>query len=129
VGPSVGWATEKMEEHFQDETPEQRLVRMEEALAMTIKMWGPDGGPTAGLRADIAGQLETLGRFGEARLLRQEVLDATRHHRGRDHADTLTAEMWLGANLSKQDLRDEARPLFEHAYQENEGVHSVPKMN
>jgi hypothetical protein len=60
-----------------NEDPEKLLRQREDLLATQIRVFGPDGGPTANARADVAEQLEAMGRFPEARLLRLEVLAAT----------------------------------------------------
>jgi len=76
-----------------------------------IRQFGPDGGPTANARADVAKQLEKMGRFAEARLLREEVVAANRRHRGDEHQLTLEAEEWLIVNLRDSGLLKEARSL------------------
>jgi hypothetical protein len=100
---------------LESDPPEKALERAEGNLAMTIRVFGPDGGPTAGARAEVASKLESMGRFAEARLLRESVLEAHRHHNGPEHLDTLTAELWLAFNLCKQHMLGEAKPLVVHA--------------
>jgi hypothetical protein len=102
---------------IKDDTPEERLERMESILATQIRLSGPDGGPASKARADVAYRLEALGRFAEARLLRQEVLEANRHHMGEEHPYTLSAELWLAANLQRQNMSEESRRLLVHVYE------------
>jgi hypothetical protein len=108
------WARSLGERLIKNDPPEHKLELAENLLAQEIRLVGPDGGPTSRARADVAKQLERMGRLTEARLLRQEVLDANRHHLGDEHPYTLGAEMWLGANLRDSQLLEEARPLFAH---------------
>jgi len=72
----------KLEELEQQEPdPDQAaLERTEAFLARAIRLFGPDGGPTAGAKADVASQLEKMGRLTEAQLLREAVLEANRYH-------------------------------------------------
>jgi hypothetical protein len=108
--------TKQEERDQQDPDPAQRaLERTEARLARMIRWFGPDGGPTAAARAVVATQLEKMDRLVEARLLRETVLEAHRHHFGPEHLDTLTAEWWLAANLYRQQMVIEARALVVHA--------------
>jgi Tetratricopeptide repeat len=93
------WA-ERIAGHMtKNEDPEGLLEKAEDLLALQIRVFGPDGGPTANAREDVAERLEKLGRFIEARPLREEVLAARRRHLGDEDPDTLSAEEWLGWNL------------------------------
>lgn len=90
---------------------------VEEALAIAIRRYGPDSGPAARGRGAVASQLERMGRFTEARLLREEAFAAYRRNLGDDDEETLSAEASLAVNMSKSGLRDEARPHLKHAYE------------
>jgi hypothetical protein len=117
LGTVAEWAGKAADRLSKRESPEQRLKRMESALAMQIRIFGPDGGPTARARAAVAEQLEGMGRLTEAQLLRQAVLNANRRHLGDEHPHTLIAEGWLAINLRDQGLGEAARPLFKHVYE------------
>jgi hypothetical protein len=113
-GASLNRANEEAEKKYKGDSPEKALQRAEDHLALTIRVFGPDGGPTSGARSSVASQLEKMDRLPEAQLLRQEVFKANLHHRGYDHLDTLTAELWLAVNLRNQDLADAAKPHLVH---------------
>src|ERR1022692_5351164 len=81
-----------------NDSPEKKLERAEKTLSTQIRMFGPDGGPTANARARVATVLERMDRFIEAGFLRDEVLAANRHHLGTEHVRTLMAEMGLAYN-------------------------------
>ena len=57
-GASLDRANEKVENRFKGDSPEKALQRAEDHLALTIRVFGPDGGPTAGARSSVATQLE-----------------------------------------------------------------------
>jgi eukaryotic-like serine/threonine-protein kinase len=97
-----------------DYTPEEALEAAEKGLALQIRLYGPDGGPTAASRGDVARQLERMGRLTEARLLREESLAAYQRRLGVEHRYTLDAELWLGMNLKAAGLPEEARSHFVH---------------
>jgi hypothetical protein len=103
------WAGKTSERLSQDQTPEESLKRAEAALALMIRTHGPDGMPTAMGRARVAWQLEKMDRYTEARLLREEVLAAHRHHLGEEALSTLTSEENLAFNLNGAGMRDDAR--------------------
>jgi hypothetical protein len=98
------------------EDPNARLELLETSLSDQIKIYGPDGGPTAKVRSLIAKQLEAMGRYAEARLLWVEVLTASRKHLGDDAPDTLDAETWLVRNLVISGMSDAARSGAQHLY-------------
>ena len=77
-------------------------------------MFGPDGGPTTNARMHLAIELERSDRLAEARVLWEQVLDASRRHRGPDSPDVLLAEELLAINLVKSGMTDDARRLFAH---------------
>jgi hypothetical protein len=89
----------------------------EEALAIAIRRSGPDSGPAARGRGEVATQLEKMGRFTEARLLREETYAAYRRNAGDDDEQTLIAETLLGLNMREAGLREEARGHFRHVYE------------
>lgn len=93
---------------------EDALKLFEKNLARQIRLFGVDGGGAANARAGVAGQLEKMGRFDEARLLRQEVLAAFRRNRGDEDRYTLLQEEWLAVNLAKSGLHEEARVHLVH---------------
>jgi hypothetical protein len=99
-----------------DLSPQQRLTKVEDALDVLIRTYGPDGGPAANGRSRVADELEAMDRYPEARLLRQEALDALRHHLGNDHPSTITAETMLARNFLDSGLGIEARPLLRHIH-------------
>ena len=77
-------------------SPEQALEMAEKHLHRQIRIYDPDGGPTAVGRADVAARLEALGRLDEARL--------------------------LGINLTKSGRPDEARIILVHVYDERRRI-------
>ena len=91
-------------------------------LARAIRLSGPDSRPTAAARVDLAQQLEKMDRWPEARPLREAVFEASRHHLGDEHLDTLTAEWRFAINLVKQQMINQAKPLVVHVH---DGVRSV----
>ena len=93
-------------------SPAEALALAEKTLARVIRIYGPDGGPTAVNRAHVARRLEALGRYDEARLLRQDVVAAYQRHFGIDNQHTLSAELALGINLAKSGMTDDARTMF-----------------
>jgi hypothetical protein len=103
-------------------SPEQALEMAEKHLHRQIRIYGPDGGPTAVGRANVAARLEALGRLDEARLLRQEVFDGYARHLGGDHPYTLSAELALAINLTKSGRPDEARIILVHVYDERKRI-------
>lgn len=102
--------------------PEKALEVAEKHLHRQIRIYGPDGGPTAVGRANVATKLEAFGRHDEARLLRQEVAAGYERHLGADHPYTLSAELALGINLTKSGMSDEARRVFAHVYEERKRI-------
>jgi Tetratricopeptide repeat len=102
--------------------PEVVLELAEDALARSIRVFGPDGGPTAGGRAQVAEQLERMDRYSEARLLREEVLAADRRNLGAEHQYTLNAELDLAVNLTNSGSPEEASLLCSHVIQVRESV-------
>ena len=95
-------------------TPEEALEAAESGLTLQIRLYGPDGGPTAASRGDVARQLEQLGRLTEARLLREESFAAYQRRLGDEHRYTLDSELWLGMNLKPSGLPHDARSHFAH---------------
>jgi hypothetical protein len=120
IGPEwvrdIGSRIEKTVEARLPDDPEARLGLYEKSLADLIRVYGPDGGPTAKGRAKVAKQLETMGRLAEARLLWVEVLSAFRKHLGSDHPATLDVESWLVRNLSVSGMTEPARLGAGHLY-------------
>lgn len=121
TGRPVVWLTAKVDgklEELDQEEPDPAqaaLDRTEARLTRMIRIFGPDGGPTAAARAEVASQLEKMGRLTEARLYREAALEANRNHFGPEHIDTLTAEWWLAVNLYGEQMFNEAKPLAVHA--------------
>lgn len=120
IGPKwvqgVGSRVEKAAEALLPENPEKRLEWYEASLRDQIRLYGPDGGPTARCRANVAKQLESMGRLAEARLLWMEVLSAFQKHLGKDHPATLDVESWLVRNLSSSGMTEAARMGARHLY-------------
>ena len=94
--------------------PEKMVRGYEDAIATSIRIFGPDGGPTNNGRHHLATELERTGQLAEARVLREEVLNAYRRHRDSEDPGVLAAEEYLAANLYRSGMFDEARPLFTH---------------
>jgi hypothetical protein len=94
--------------------PEKSLAEAEDVLAMIIRLHGADSEQAAVGRSEVARRLESMARFAEARLLREEILDAHRRNLGDDHVETLDAEGILALNLVHAGLRPEAMPIFKH---------------
>ena len=65
----------------------------------------------------MATQLESMDRFVEARLLREETFAAHRRSLGDDDEQTLVAEARLAVNMMKSGLREEAKEHFSHVYE------------
>jgi hypothetical protein len=81
------------------------VLRLAESnLERQLRRFGPDGSPTARAREQLAQRLEAMGRFEEARPLRELVADGYRRHFGDEHPFTLTEEEWLAINLSKSGM-------------------------
>jgi hypothetical protein len=111
----VGKRTKKLAQRLMDnKDPEKSLVEAEDVLAMIIRLRGSDSEQAGVGRAEVAQRLESLSRFDEARLLREEILAADRRNLGDDHANTLSAEASLALNLVHAGLRPEAMPIFKH---------------
>jgi eukaryotic-like serine/threonine-protein kinase len=91
-------------------------------LARHVWLFGPDGAPTTNARHHLATQLERSDRCDEARVLREQVLEASARRRGPESADALGAEEWLAANLIKSGLIDEAKPLLAHVRDARERI-------
>lgn len=114
----MGKATRKIALRLaKNQSPEWHLKMYEGALAAAIAKFGPDSGPAARGRGEVALQLESMDRFNEARLLREEIFDAHRRNLGDDDEETLVAEAWLALNMMKFGLRVEANEHFRHVYE------------
>ncbi len=82
------------------------------------RLIGPDSGPANRARANAARALEDLGRWQEARVIRESVLESHRRHQGEDDKYTLGAEMWLARNYMKCGEGLTVRSIALHAYEE-----------
>jgi hypothetical protein len=111
------WARKIVDRLERDQSPEDRLDVADQRLSSAIRKFGTDGGASANARADVAKRLEELGRYAEARLLRQEVLGANQVRLGSEHPHTLIAQSWLILNLRESGMNAEARPLAMHLYE------------
>jgi hypothetical protein len=60
------WAGRVSGQMAKNDVPEELLWVSEDVLAIQIRVFGPDGGPTANARRDVAANLERPGRFTEA---------------------------------------------------------------
>jgi Tetratricopeptide repeat len=118
----LGKIRKKLESFVYRGTPEESLEAAEDILRRQIRIFGPDGGPAAVGRANVAKKLEDLGRLDEARLLRREVVAGYKRHLGDGHIYTLSAELALGINLKTSGMSDEARDLFTHVHEERTRV-------
>ena len=96
-------------------TLEERIEMVEAQIQFFIRTTGVDGGPTNNARALLASYLEDADRWLEARVLREEVLDARRRNLGTEESPTVTAELALAVNLSHAGLNVDALPLALHA--------------
>ena len=100
-----------------DETPEQRLSRLQKLLRTDVRLFGQEGKPTTLCRVDIADALDTLGRSDEALELRTQVVDACRSHAGAEDQQTLYARLAVARTLQKcgrtRDAQAEAAGVFE----------------
>jgi hypothetical protein len=114
--PIGRWAERNAERLAQNESPEWRLRVVENALARAIRRFGPASGPAARGRAEVAKQLEIMGRLSEARLLRQEALAAHRLNLGADDEQTLVTEALLALNMRRSGLLEEAKAHLTHVY-------------
>jgi hypothetical protein len=97
-----------------DETPEEAVTSTEKLVAVQIRLFGEDGGPTSRARADLARALESAGRPIEARVLWEQVVLAHRRNRGPEDEQTLDAELWLVSSLARQGMYEDALPLAVH---------------
>ena len=79
-----------------------------------VRMFGVDGGPTANGRAEVARQLESMGRWVEARVFWEQVVAAYRRNRGADDLMTVQSEEFLALNLAKSGLHQDAINLMDH---------------
>jgi hypothetical protein len=100
-----------------DRDPAVVLRLAESNLDRQLRRFGTDGSPTARAREQVAQRLEEMGRFEEARPLRELVADGYRRHFGDEHPFTLTEEEWLAINLSKSGMLMEARVLLSHVHE------------
>jgi hypothetical protein len=96
-------------------TPDEQIAMAEQRVQTLIRTHGVDGGPTATARADLAERLERADRWSEARVLREEVLIARRRNLGADNEQTLSAELWLARNLTRDGMYEQALALAQHA--------------
>lgn len=102
---------------YRSDDDELWLKLHEDRLVTLIRRHGSDSGPANTARADIATRLEQLGRLDEARLLRQEVVEAHRRNRGDDDFHTLIQEEWLVRDLRALGEREQARALAVHIHE------------
>lgn len=111
----MGKRTKKLAQRLMDnKDPEKSLAEAEDVLAMLIRLHGPDSEQAVVGRGEVARRLESLNRFAEARLLREDLLVANRRNLGNDHISTLGAEANLAMNLIHEGSRREALPLLQH---------------
>jgi len=112
------WAERALEKINANQDPESLLVQYEKNLDRQIKIHGVDSGPAANARNRLAGQLEKMDRWDEARLFREQAFDAYRRNRGLDDRYTLEAEEWLAVTLARCGLREHATSHIEHVIEE-----------
>ena len=84
-------------EYGQDLGIEYKTVELEVAVAVVEGVLGPDHPDTLGLRNNLALVYESVGRFGEAIELLEQVLDERKRLLGADHPDTLTTRSNLAS--------------------------------
>ena len=68
---------------------EYKTVELSEAVGVIEDVLGPDHPDTLAVRNNLAGAYESVGRFGEAIELYEQVLDECKRLLGADHPDTL----------------------------------------
>jgi tetratricopeptide repeat protein len=110
---------------MRDEPPEDFLELQEKSLARSIRWFGIDSWQATNGRADVARRLEHLGRFDEARLLRERVLADRRQHLGEDHVGSLRAEECVALNLYNAGSQDEARSMYRCVVETYERRHGL----
>jgi eukaryotic-like serine/threonine-protein kinase len=115
IRPLTWWGQRKWS-RIEEGDPAKALSVAEDSLAALIKVFGPDGGPTAAGRAKVAHQLERLDRYAEAQLMWQDVVESNRHYFGDDDMATVSAESRLAHVLGLTGQIDIAIPLARQVY-------------
>jgi hypothetical protein len=115
IRPLTWWGQRRWS-RVENGDPEVALSAAEDALAALIKVFGPDGGPTAGGRAKVTHQLERLDRYPEAQMMWEDVVQSNRRHFGDDDMTTVSAESRLAHVLGSTGHIDDAIPLARHVY-------------
>jgi hypothetical protein len=115
--PFGALAKRAFDRYYKNRDPEVRLAGLEDALSTVIRRSGADSGPAARGRVAVADQLEGMGRYTEARLLREAAFTAHRRNLGDDDEQTVIAEASLALNLAESDLPEEAKAHFMHVHE------------
>jgi hypothetical protein len=97
--------------------PEGWLEGWRGALDLTIERTGVDSSLTSSTRRLYAQQLEEMGRWAEARFLREVEVERYRRIDGVDHSETLLSELWLAADLVELKEYEMARALYSHIFE------------
>jgi hypothetical protein len=118
LGRTGIWAQSWLDRHRSQLDPEWELKTSQRHVVLWSRLIGSDSGPTNRARADAARALEDLGRWQEARVIRENVLESHKRHQGEDDKYTLGAEMWLARNYMKCGEGLTVRSIAAHAYEE-----------
>lgn len=98
-------------------SPEDTLDMLESALALAIRTYGVDGGPTQAGRLNVAKQLLEMHRPEEAHLLFQESYEGWLRNRGPDDPGTIAAQKWLAYSNLTVGQTEVARQQFADVYE------------
>ena len=97
-------------------------VELDVAVAVVEDVLGPDHPDTLTVRNNLAGAYDSVGRFGEAIELFEQVLAEYERVLGADHPDTLTVRNNLAGAYKSAGRFGEAIELFEQVLAERERV-------
>ena len=97
-------------------------VELDVAVAVVEDVLGPDHPDTLAVRNNLAGAYDSVGRFGEAIELFEQVLAERERVLGADHPDTLNTRNNLAAAYYSVGRFGEAIELFEQVLAEHERV-------
>lgn len=95
--------------------PDQALPQMQEALARTEKLLGPDSLQTANIRGQVAYMYITLGKPGEGTAEMERALAAAEKAAGESNSTTLVVMNNLGKMYQDQGRYEDGLALFRRA--------------
>jgi Tetratricopeptide repeat len=95
--------------------PERILWQVEQFTERVEKKYGADSLEAARAQVELSFQLGKMGKWEEARRLREGSLASFVRHRGEDDPETLQIEMSLAMALAHSDRWSEAEGHLEHA--------------